>query len=320
VTTEHDIRRAAALILAGDLVAVPTETVYGLAADATNDRAVARIFEAKGRPSFNPLIVHVADIAMARHYVEMAPLAETLARAFWPGPLTLVLPRKAGSAISMLASAGLDTLAVRAPDSKIAQTLIQKCGRPLAAPSANRSGSISPTTAEHVRESLGDRAALILDGGPSRVGVESTIVKVDSDALVLLRPGGIAREEIELVAERKLDLPRSSAVEAPGMMASHYAPRAALRLNATAPREGEAFLAFGPDDHFPNMLNLSRTGDIVEAAANLFAHLRSLDALCMRENLVCIAAAPVPAMGLGEAINDRLARAAAPRQSARTPI
>ncbi len=306
------IKRAAALILAGDLVAIPTETVYGLAADATNDKAVARIFEAKGRPAFNPLIVHVADMPMARRLVEITPLAEKLATAFWPGPLTLVLRRKEGSSLSLLASAGLDTLAVRAPGSVLAQALIKECGRPLAAPSANRSGSISPTTAAHVGDSLGDRVPLILDGGPCRVGVESTIVKIEGDRAVLLRPGGVARAEIERVIGKRVEAPASIAIEAPGMMQSHYAPKARLRLNATAPMAGEAFLGFGEvSANVPFALNLSANADPVEAAANLFAHLRALDALCADQNLQGIAAAPIPNEGLGEAINDRLARAAA---------
>ncbi len=307
---ESDIKRAAEAILAGELVAMPTETVYGLAADATNERAVARIFEAKGRPSFNPLIVHVADVAMARRLVELPPLAGKLAAAFWPGPLTLVLPRKAASGVSLLASAGLDTIGVRAPDSPVAQALIRTSGRPLAAPSANRSGSISPTRAEHVRESLGDRDLLILDGGSCAVGIESTIVKVVGERLILLRPGGLPRDTIEKIAGKALEIPTAAAIEAPGMMRSHYAPRARLRVHASAPRANEAFLGFGADGDFPNTLNLSPSGDLVEAAANLFAHLRAADALCATHGLSGIAVAPIPDKGLGEAINDRLTRAA----------
>lgn len=306
------VERANDLILAGDLVAIPTETVYGLAADATNDKAVARIFEAKGRPAFNPLIVHVADIPMARRFVEFTPLAEKLATAFWPGPLTLVLRRKKDSSVSLLASAGLDTLAVRAPNNFLAQALLKRSGRPLAAPSANISGSISPTTAAHVRDSLGDRVPFILDGGPCRVGVESTIVKVEGDRALLLRPGGVPRGEIERVIGKALETPEPTVIEAPGMMQSHYAPKARLRLNATAPMAGEAFLGFGEiSANGPFALNLSEKGDPVEAAANLFAHLRALDALCTDQNLKGIAAAPIPKDDLGEAINDRLARAAA---------
>lgn len=313
MTVLRAISRAKDMILAGEAVAIPTETVYGLAADATNDRAVARIFEAKGRPSFNPLIIHVADIGMARRYVDFPPLAEKLAAAFWPGPLTLVLPRRKDCGISHLASAGLDTLAVRAPKSVFAQGLIKESGKPLAAPSANRSGSISPTTAEHVRDSLGDRVRLILDGGPCSVGVESTIVKIDGDRAILLRPGGVPRNEIERVIGKPLEAP-AAAIEAPGMMQSHYAPLAPLRLNAMEQRSDEAFLGFGKvAGRSDATLNLSAAGDLIEAAANLFSHLRALDAMCAEQGLKGIAAAPVPNESLGEAINDRLARAAAPR-------
>lgn len=318
MTNKHSspaIIEARARILAGELVAIPTETVYGLAADATNDLAVAKIYDVKGRPTFNPLIIHVADIEMARRHVEISPLAERLAAEFWPGPLTLVLPRKPGSTVSLLAAAGLATLAVRAPRSDIAQALIRASGRPLAAPSANRSGAISPTTAAHVRDSLGDMAPLILDGGPCAVGVESTIVRIDGERVILLRPGGVARGDIERVTGKALDAPRATTIEAPGMMQSHYAPAAPLRLNAASPRRDEAFLAFGPSPDYPHTLNLSRSGDLVEAAANLFAHLHALDRLCEARGLSGIACALVPAEGLGEAINDRLGRAAAPRPS-----
>jgi len=311
----QDIRRAAEIIRKGGLVAIPTETVYGLAADATNDLAVARIFEVKGRPAFNPLIVHVADIEMARRYVETPPLADRLAAEFWPGPLTLVLMRREVCEISLLASAGLDTLAVRAPDHAVAQAVIKTAGRPLAAPSANPSGRVSPTRAEHVRESLGDKVDMILDGGPCSIGVESTIVKIDGERAILLRPGGVAAERVERVTGRPLARPgKSASVEAPGMIAGHYAPAASLRVNAAAPAPDEAFLAFGsaPAGH-PYTLNLSASGDLREAAANLFAHLRAADALCARHGLKGIAAAPVSHEGLGEAINDRLQRAAAPR-------
>jgi L-threonylcarbamoyladenylate synthase len=311
-----DISKAAAIIRAGRLVAMPTETVYGLAADATSDAAVARIFEAKGRPQFNPLIVHVAGADMAARYVDFPPVTETLAAAFWPGPLTLVLPRKADSAISLLASAGLDTIAVRAPNHKIAQALINAVGGPLAAPSANPSGAVSPTCAQHVRDGLGDKVDIILDGGPCPVGIESTIVKIEGDAVFLLRPGGVAREAIERVVGKPLsNAPHTDNPQAPGMLASHYAPRAPLRLNATAPKPGEAFLDFGKTaEQGPNVLNLSSKGDITEAAANLFAYLRTLDALCTEHGLSRIAAAQIPMEGLGEAINDRLVRAAAPKE------
>jgi L-threonylcarbamoyladenylate synthase len=310
---ECALARAAAAILAGELVAIPTETVYGLAADATNDRASARIFDAKGRPRFNPLIVHVADLDMARRIVDVSPLAERLARAFWPGPLTLVLPRTPDSPISQLVGAGLDTLAVRAPRCALAQDLIRRAGRPLAAPSANRSGALSPTRAEHVRDSLGAAAPLILDGGRCAVGIESTIVKIDGEEATLLRPGAIARRDIERTIGRPI---KSGAerVEAPGMLQSHYAPRAPLRLDAAAARPDEAFLGFGAAaGSGPAALNLSPKGDLVEAAANLFAHLCALDALCAAQGRAAIAVAPIPDEGLGEAINDRLRRAAAPR-------
>lgn len=305
------IERAAGIIRSGGIVALPTETVYGLAADATSGVAVARIYEAKGRPSFNPLIVHVADAEMAKRYASFSPLAERLARAFWPGPLTLVLPRRPDSAVSHLVTAGLDTIALRSPAHPIAQALIAAADRPLAAPSANPSGAVSPTTAAHVREGLAGKVDLILDGGRCRVGVESTIIKVADNRVTLLRPGGLARDEIERAAGAPLAAP-SLAIEAPGMMARHYAPRARLRLDAERPAADEAFLGFGADpaDH-PHTLNLSPAGDLAEAAANLFAHLRALDALCIDRRLSGIAAAQVPDSGLGEAINDRLRRAAA---------
>lgn len=313
VLDHKDIVGAARIIRDGGLVAMPTETVYGLAADAMNDKAVARIFEAKGRPQFNPLIIHVSGPDMAKRYVEIPLLAEILMKEFWPGPLTLVLPRRQKSGISLLVSAGLDTIGVRMPNHPLTQALIETVDRPLAAPSANRSGTISPTRAEHVKESLGDRVDMILDGGPCPIGVESTIVKVSGGRAILLRPGGIAREEIERALGRKLENP-SDKIEAPGMMTSHYAPNAKMRLNAREQREGEAFLGFGDvSGEGPAALNLSKSGDLTEAAANLFAYLREADRLAAKHGLKTIAAAPVPMNGLGEAINDRLARAAAPR-------
>jgi len=309
------IARAAEIIRSGRLVAVPTETVYGLAADATNDDAVARIFEAKSRPQFNPLIIHIAGAEMAKRYVDFSLLASKLADKFWPGPLTMVLPKREDSPLSLLVSAGLDSIAVRAPDHDTAQALIKAVDRPLAAPSANRSGSISPTTTEHVRHSLGDSVDLILEGGACSVGIESSIVKVDGDAVTMLRPGGLAREVIEEFIGRPLaDVPPSQSPQAPGMLASHYAPRAKLRLNASAPQEGEAFLGFGAvAANSPLALNLSASGDLREAAANLFKHLHALDRIAATHGLKGIAVAPVPMEGLGEAINDRLMRAAAPR-------
>ncbi|MEZ5893282.1 MAG: L-threonylcarbamoyladenylate synthase [Parvularculaceae bacterium] len=313
VLDHKDISEAARIIREGRLVAMPTETVYGLAADATNDNAVARIFAAKGRPQFNPLIIHVAGAEMAKRYVEVSPLAERLMKEFWPGPLTLVLPRRADSDVSLLVSAGLDTIGVRMPKHDLAQALIKSVDRPLAAPSANASGTISPTRAEHVRQSLGGKVDMILDGGPCPVGVESTIVKVDGDRVVLLRPGGIARETIERFIGKPLAA-ATDKIEAPGMMTSHYAPDATMRLNAREQKDGEAFLGFGAiSGTGPASLNLSAGGDLNEAAANLFAHLRALDQLAKQHGLKTIAVAPIPAEGLGEAINDRLKRAAAPR-------
>ena len=315
ILDHKDIGDAAAILRAGGLVAIPTETVYGLAADATNDRAVARIFEAKGRPRFNPLIVHVAGLEAARRYAEFPPLAEELANAFWPGPLTFVLPRRRESALSLLVSAGLDSVALRAPAHPVARAVIERSGLPLAAPSANRSGSVSPTSAAHVRESLGDRVDMIIDGGPCAVGLESTIVKIEGEDAILLRPGGLAVRDIEnVIGKPVLRRETKTTIEAPGMLASHYAPDASLRLDADTPDADEAFLAFGPAPvASPNTLNLSASGELREAAANLFAHLRALDRLVGEKGLKGIAAAPIPHEGLGEAINDRLARAAAPK-------
>ncbi|MGE0409196.1 MAG: L-threonylcarbamoyladenylate synthase [Amphiplicatus sp.] len=307
----RDIRRAAERLREGGLVAIPTETVYGLAANATEDRAVARIFEAKGRPRFNPLIVHVAGLAEARAHATFSPLAERLARAFWPGPLTLVLPRAARSPLSLLVSAGLDTVALRAPAHPVARAVIEAAGLPLAAPSANRSGSVSPTMAAHVLGGLGDRVEMILDGGPCRVGLESTIVKIEGDEVTALRAGGLSYAEIETVVGRPLRRAEAGAVEAPGMLASHYAPAAALRLNVETPARNEAYIAFGetPEGH-PYTLNLSPARDLGEAAARFFACLHEADRLCRLHGLAGVAAAPIPKEGLGEAINDRLRRAA----------
>jgi len=304
----EEIARAAALLRAGRLVAFPTETVYGLGADATNGTAVAGIFAAKNRPSFNPLIAHVPDLAAARELVIFDDLAERLATRFWPGALTLVLPRRDTCPVAEICSAGLDTLAVRVPAGEIAQALLRAVGRPVAAPSANPSGRLSPTTAAHVISGLGDRVAMVLDGGPCPVGVESTVVGVFDGQAVLLRPGGLAVEEIEAVAG-PLRRPSGDpdAPTSPGMLASHYAPQSALRLNATAPEPGETLLGFGPDA--PPGPNLSPSGDLAEAAANLFQVLHSID----RGETGRIAVMPIPDHGLGLAINDRLTRAAAPR-------
>jgi L-threonylcarbamoyladenylate synthase len=312
------IDAAARILGAGGLVAFPTETVYGLGADATNAAAVARLYAAKGRPAFNPLIAHVGDIAAARALARFDADAETLAAAFWPGPLTLVLPKREGCAVAELATAGLDTVAVRVPAHPIAQALLARLGRPVAAPSANRSGHVSPTTAAHVLADLADRIDLVLDGGPTSVGLESTILACADDGVVLLRPGGVPRDAIERALGRRVSVPSEAPGEvprAPGMLASHYAPHAALRLDAEAVRPGEALLAFGPAlpagaERAATTLNLSTRGDVIEAAANLFSHLRALD----RAGVASIAVMPIPHEGLGEAINDRLARAAAPRR------
>ncbi len=301
-----DVRKAAEILRGGGLVAFPTETVYGLGADATNDRAVARIYEAKGRPQFNPLIAHVSDVEAAFALAEFSGAAHTLAARFWPGPLTLVLPRKAGCSVSLLASAGLPSIALRVPQHSLALELIRETGRPIVAPSANPSGRISPTTAQHVRDGLGNKVDMILDGGPCAVGLESTIVSLLDDTPRLLRAGGLAREKIEETLGRKLEAPVAGPLHAPGQLESHYAPRAVMRLNATEWREGEAQLGFGALDA---PLNLSRNGDLVEAAANLFSMLHQMDA----SGSSTIAVARIPETGLGEAINDRLRRAAAPR-------
>lgn len=306
------LERALALLQAGDVVAIPTETVYGLAGDATNGVAVARIFEAKGRPRFNPLIAHVADRAMADRIAVFDPLSAKLAEAFWPGPLTLVLPHRADSGIHPLVTAGLDTIALRMPRG-FGGELIARLGRPLAAPSANSSGRISGTTAQAVAADLGDRIKLVVDGGATPVGLESTILKVEDGKLRLLRPGGIGAEEIEAVAGAKL-MRGAAGIEAPGMLASHYAPGAAMRLNVQQIVRGEALLAFGRSraegwQDAAAIRNLSEAGDLREAASNLFAFMQALD----RSGARIIAVEPIPFEGLGEAINDRLARAAAPR-------
>jgi L-threonylcarbamoyladenylate synthase len=305
------IATAVAALNAGQLVAFPTETVYGLGADAGNDRAVAAIFAAKNRPSFNPLIIHVADQAMAERLARFDERARRLAKHHWPGPLTLVLPRRFDSRISLLASAGLDTLALRLPRHPVAAALLAAFGGPIAAPSANPSGRLSPTAAAHVVEWLGDKLAAILDGGPTTIGLESTIVDLAGPTARLLRPGGLPAEEIErLIGPLSAPVPGTGPV-APGMLASHYAPDLPLRLDSVDVAPDEALLAFGPAP-LPGArttLNLSPQGDLTEAAANLFAHLRRLDA----SDAKSIAAMPVPEQGLGRAINDRLRRAAAPR-------
>jgi len=311
--TTQTVADAARLVREGKLVAFPTETVYGLGGDATSERAVAAIFEAKGRPQFNPLISHVLDASEARRLVRWNETADKLADRFWPGPLTLVLPRTKDSPIALLATAGLDTAAVRAPAHPVAQALIRAAGRPIAAPSANRSGAISPTRAEHVAESLGERVPLILDGGPCLVGLESTVLDLTTAIPVLLRPGGATREAIEAVIgpiALSDALPSGDAArKSPGQLQSHYAPGRPLRLNATHVGADEGLLAFGPSPPGGARLtcNLSPSGDLTEAAANLFAQLRALD----RPDIGRIAVMPIPQTGLGLAINDRLRRAAA---------
>jgi L-threonylcarbamoyladenylate synthase len=311
------IAHAAQILAAGGLVAFPTETVYGLGADATNSAAVARLYEAKGRPAFNPLIAHVTDATVAHAIAHLSADAVRLAQAFWPGPLTLVLPKADACAVAALATAGLDSVAVRVPRHAIAQQLLAALGRPIVAPSANRSGHVSPTTAAHVRADLGGRVDLIVDGGATVVGIESTIVACLGEPM-LLRPGGAPREAIERTLGRPLAEAPSAAPEAPrapGMLASHYAPLTPLRLEADSVEAGEALLGFGPQpakgaEKAVRALNLSPRGDLIEAAANLFAHLRALDGAGAR----AIAVMSIPREGLGEAINDRLQRAAVPRQ------
>lgn len=325
---EAALADAAARLRAGGLVVFPTETVYGLGADARDADAVAAIFEAKGRPRFNPLIVHVADLPAAEAAALVSEPARALAEQFWPGPLTLVLPRRENAGLADLALAGLPSVAVRAPAHPVAQALLRRFAGPLAAPSANLSGRLSPTTAADAAAAMAGRAPLVLDGGSCAVGLESTILSLPGDGPArLLRPGGIALEDLEaaLGAEIALGAPPGAAPQAPGALQSHYAPRATLRLNAAAPHPGEAWLGFGADP--PGAAadrparNLSPSGALRAAAANLFSALRALDdALAQRADAAArpsapavIAVAQVPETGLGRAINDRLRRAAAPR-------
>jgi L-threonylcarbamoyladenylate synthase len=308
------IEAAARCLAAGGLVAFPTETVYGLGADAGNGEAIARLYAAKGRPSFNPLIAHVSDIAAAKRLAHFDAAAEKLAAAFWPGPLTLVLPKRADGGVADLALAGLDSVAVRVPAHPIARALLAAFKGPVVAPSANRSGHVSPTSAAHVLADLRGRIDMVIDAGPCEVGVESTIVGLLGEP-TLLRPGGLPREKIERVLGAPLAMAATTddAPLAPGMLSSHYAPKARLRLEAEGARDGEALLAFGPARAAGIALNLSPRGDLIEAAANLFSHLRALDASGARG----IAVMKVPHEGLGEAINDRLTRAAAPRATSK---
>lgn len=314
---EAAVAAAARTLAEGGLVAFPTETVYGLGADATNAAAIARLYQAKGRPAFNPLISHLSNLTAARAVGRFDATALRLAEAFWPGPLSLVLPRAADCAVAELATAGLETIAIRIPSHPVARAILRAFGGPVVAPSANLSGHVSPTTAAHVKADLDGRIDLIVDGGPVAVGVESTIVGCFEQPM-LLRPGGLAREEIERVLGRALAKPPVDAESdsaqplAPGMLASHYAPRTCVRLNATSVEAGEALLAFGlpaPGTEAAAVMNLSPRGDLNEAAANLFGYLRALDAT----RATAIAVMPVPEEGLGEAINDRLRRAAVGR-------
>ncbi|MGL5115834.1 MAG: L-threonylcarbamoyladenylate synthase [Beijerinckiaceae bacterium] len=309
------ILAAAAMIVAGDIVGMPTETVYGLAADATNGEAVARIYEAKGRPSFNPLISHLASLEEAERHGVFDSHARRLAAAFWPGPLTLVLPHRPESGISDLARAGLDTVALRVPGHPVARALIAAAGRPLAAPSANLSGHVSPTRARDVFEDLGDKVAVILDGGDCEIGLESTVVSAFEGRLTLLRPGAITVAEIEAIAgSAVLAWNHGEKVASPGQLLAHYAPNAPVQINCASPAKDAVFLAYGRQSNwfkttlFP-IINLSPAGDLRQCAARLFSALREADAL--RPDIICVA--PIPEEGVGIAINDRLLRAAAGR-------
>lgn len=300
---DEALAEAAALIAAGEPVAVATETVYGLAADATNGEAIARVYAAKGRPSFNPLIVHVLDAGHARSIARFDAAAETLATRFWPGPLTLVLPLREGAGIASLVTAGLRTIAIRVPAHPAMRALLEATGKPLAAPSANASGSISATRASHVRASLGGRIAVILDSGPTPHGIESTIAALRDGGVAILRPGPIASDALVEAAGLRLIDARADTIEAPGQLARHYAPAKPLRLDAAEAREGEWLIGFGP---IAGDATLSVSGDVVEAAAHLFEALHEAEA----SDRARIAVAPIPRQGLGLAINDRLARAA----------
>jgi L-threonylcarbamoyladenylate synthase len=301
---------AAALLREGQLVAFPTETVYGLGGDARSDLAVARIFEAKGRPRFNPLIVHLPDLAAAEALAQFDDRARALAAAFWPGPLTLVLPLRADAGLSPLVTADLPTVALRVPAHPVARALLRAFGGPLAAPSANPSGGVSPTRAAHVIDGLGGRIAAVIDGGDCAVGVESTIIGLDGPA-TLLRPGGVTVEALEAALGTPLHLPTEGQIIAPGQLASHYAPGARVRLNVAQPQADEVWIGFGPATTGA-ALTLSAKGDLVQAAANLFNSLREADRLAGPGGTIAVA--EIPETGLGRAINDRLRRAAAPRR------
>ena len=307
--TDATLNAAAQALRSGALVAFPTETVYGLGADATDETAVARIFQAKGRPRFNPLISHVADAQSAFSLGDFSPDAKAVAERFWPGPLSIVVKRVSDCPIAWLTSAGLDSIALRVPAHPLAQDLLARAGRPIAAPSANRSGRISPTRAEHVASELGDRVEMILDGGPCTVGIESTVVDLSGPRPVLLRPGAVTREMLAEIVGPLGEPEAGGPLASPGMLTSHYAPDCPVRLDAADPIPGEAYLGFGPVPARENTLSLSVSGDLVEAAANLFQMLRILD----HSGPDAIAVASIPQQGLGAAINDRLRRAAADR-------
>jgi len=306
---DSGLTEAAEAIRAGGLVAFPTETVYGLGANALDDRAVAGIYEAKGRPSFNPLIIHIPSMDIACNYVKFNQTAETLAAQFWPGALTLVLPRLENCPVSKLASAGLDTLAIRIPGHRLALDFLEKCGCPLAGPSANPSGSISPTTTQHVFDGLDGKIAGIIDDGPCKVGVESTVVGFKGDTAVLLRPGGVTEEMLTSTVGAILTHHEDGTTPGPGMLKSHYAPSCPVRLDAHDKQPGEVYLGFGRDQDALADVNLSESGNLTEATAKLFAALHFFDEM----NVAGIAVGPIPEAGLGVAINDRLRRAAAPR-------
>ncbi|MBT5074982.1 MAG: threonylcarbamoyl-AMP synthase [Kordiimonadaceae bacterium] len=302
---------AASKLKQGDIVSFPTETVYGLGADATNSSGVAKIYAAKERPSFNPLIVHLASAEKAQQYVKMNALAQKLADKFWPGPFTMVLPLKENSGLSDLISAGLDTVAVRVPKNDVAHSLLEHFDGPIAAPSANKSGNISPTTAQHVDGEFGEELEMIIDGGPCEKGIESTIVQIEGEQIIILRPGNITISEIEAVTSENVifNAQSSDTPNSPGQLESHYAPNSKMRLNASEVFSGECFLGFG--ECGPSTVNLSPSGDLIEAAANLFSMMRKLDQM----DFDTIAVAHIPPTGLGMAINDRLKRAAAPRDN-----
>ena len=307
ILDESSLAQAVAALADGQLVAIPTETVYGLAADAYDDVAVAKIYELKQRPQFNPLIAHVDGMQMAEQLVDFTPKARALTAAFWPGPLTIVLHRKAESQLSRLATAGLDTVAVRMPQHELARAIISKLGRPLVAPSANPSQTISPTSAQDVAAGFGEKAPIILDGGVCQVGLESTIIDMTCSTPTILRPGGVTMSQLQQILGEEVAMAQpNAAIKAPGMMRRHYAPGKPLRLNATSVEAGESLIGFGPS--YPNANNLSVTGDLREAASNLFRLLRKLDG---DQECQKIAVAPIPNDGLGAAINDRLYRAAA---------